>query len=320
MGEPANDGGLPVIFLMGPTASGKTELAVSLATRLPLEIVSVDSALVYRGMDIGTAKPGPDVLARAPHRLLDIRDPAEAYSVAEFRADALAEIAVIHAAGRIPLLVGGTMLYFRALRDGLAEMPGADPAVRAEILELAATEGWSAVHRRLQEVDPETAARLRPTDSQRLQRALEVFELSGRGLSDWWRDQHDAGPLPYPLLQVGLVPGDRAMLHARIARRFEAMLDCGFEAEVRLLHGRADLHPGLPSVRAVGYRQMWAYLDGETGFDEMRQRALAATRQLAKRQLTWLRGWPGLLELDPEGADLHDRAFKIISDFIEPRP
>lgn len=278
----------PAIFLMGPTASGKTELAVHLAACLPLDIISVDSALVYRGMDIGTAKPDTSVLARAPHRLVDICDPAEAYSAARFREDALREMADITASGRHPLLVGGTMLYFRALEQGLAELPSADAELRERLSAWAGREGLEALHRRLAEVDAESAARIHPRDPQRILRALEVYELTGRPLSDWHR-RAQAADFPYRTLKLIRGGGDRGALRARIAERFLAMLDAGFEDEVRRLLARGDLDPELPAMRAVGYRQMAAFLRGEMDRETMVQRAIDASRQLAKRQLTWLR-------------------------------
>ena len=298
------------ICLMGPTASGKTALALALADRLDCGLVSVDSAQVYRGMDIGTAKPEPAVLARYPHRLIEIRDPAEPYSAAEFRRDALTAIGEILAAGRMPLLVGGTMLYFRALIHGLAEMPGADPAIRAGIAALAEREGWDAVHRRLAAVDPASAARIDPGNRQRVQRALEVYLASGRPMSSLHAAQSPAADLPCRLLQLALVPADRAALHRRIAARFQAMLAAGFLDEVRALKARGDLHPDLPSIRSVGYRQVWDYLDGRVSRQEMSERAIAATRQLAKRQLTWLRSWPGL-EILPGDEPEPDKLLKL---------
>lgn len=279
----------PALLLMGPTASGKTKLAIELVVRGPFDIVSVDSGMVYRGMDIGTAKPDAATLARAPHRLIDIRDPAEAYSAAEFRADALREMAAITAAGRIPLLVGGTMLYFRVLLEGLAPMPEADPELRARLEAEAAALGWPALHARLAEVDPASAARLQPNDAQRLQRALEVYELTGKPLSQWHAEQPPPEPLPWRLLQVAVAPPDRAELHDRIARRFDEMLEQGLVAEVARLKARPDLHAGLPSMKAVGYAQVWDFLEGACDAAEMRLRGIYATRQLAKRQHTWLR-------------------------------
>jgi tRNA dimethylallyltransferase len=278
----------PCIFLMGPTASGKTDLAVALVDALPCEIISVDSALVYRGMDIGTAKPDAATLARAPHRLIDFLDPAERYSAARFRADALREIRDIHAAGRVPLLVGGTMLYFRALQYGLSELPAADAAVRARLDAWAAREGWAALHARLAEVDPVSAARIHPNDPQRLQRALEVFELTGRPLSAF-HARGRAGDFDCRLLKFGLLARDRALLHVRIAARFQQMLAAGLMDEVRGLRARGDLDIGMPSMRSVGYRQVWEHLEGNHDYATMVRKGIAATRQLAKRQLTWLR-------------------------------
>lgn len=279
----------PALLLMGPTASGKTGLAVTLAERGPYEIISVDSGMVYRGMDIGTAKPDAETLRRAPHRLIDIRDPADAYSAAEFRRDALTAMADITAAGRIPLLVGGTMLYFRVLLEGLADMPEADAAVRARLEAEAADQGWPALHARLASVDPVTAARLAPNDSQRLQRALEVWELTGKPLSQWHAEQVPPEALPYDMTQIALAPPERAVLHERIERRFDDMLAQGLVDEVQALRARPELHADLPSMRAVGYAQVWDYLDGAFDAGEMRLRGIYATRQLAKRQYTWLR-------------------------------
>ncbi|MBA1149333.1 tRNA (adenosine(37)-N6)-dimethylallyltransferase MiaA [Ectothiorhodospiraceae bacterium WFHF3C12] len=279
----------PVIFLMGPTASGKTGLAVELVQRLPLEIVSVDSALVYRGMDIGTAKPDAATLAAAPHRLIDIRDPAETYSAADFRADALREIEAIHARGHVPLLVGGTMLYFQALESGLAALPAADTAVRERLEQQAADVGWPGLHRRLAEADPETAARLHPNDAQRIQRALEVLALTGRPLSSLLTDAQAPGGLAYPCLKLVVTARDRALLHERIATRFRAMLAQGLIDEVAALKARGDLHAGLPSMRSVGYRQVWTYLEGHWDRETLEHKGIVATRQFAKRQMTWLR-------------------------------
>ncbi|OXS14751.1 tRNA (adenosine(37)-N6)-dimethylallyltransferase MiaA [Zobellella denitrificans] len=289
------------IFLMGPTASGKTSLAMTLCRELPCELISVDSALVYRGMDIGTAKPTAQEQALFPHRLIDLRDPAEAYSAADFRRDALAAMAEITQAGRIPLLVGGTMLYFKALLEGLSPLPGADTAVRAGIEAEAARLGWTELHRQLADIDPVAAARIHPNDPQRLSRALEVFRISGKTLTEL--TQHKGDPLPYKVLQFAIAPAQRAELHRRIAERFRLMLEQGFEQEVRNLYQRGDLHPELPSIRCVGYRQMWDYLDGVVGYDEMVERGIAATRQLAKRQLTWLRSWPDLHWLDTDNKE-----------------
>lgn len=292
----------PAIFLMGPTASGKTGVAVELAQRLPLEIISVDSALVYRDMDIGTAKPDAATLAAAPHHLIDIIDPTEAYSAARFCEDALRLMDKITARGRVPLLVGGTMLYFKALREGLTDLPQADAAVRAEIEAEAAARGWPALHAELTRLDPESGARLQPTDAQRIQRALEVVRLSGRPMSDCWRAGRVAA-LPYRVIPIALIPSDRAVLHAQIARRFDAMLAAGLVDEVRALRERYALDAAMPSMRCVGYRQVWAYQDGEYGYDAMRERGIFATRQLAKRQLTWLRGMHELIRVEAYETD-----------------
>ena len=287
---------LPIIFLMGPTASGKTDLAIALRGHLPVELISVDSTLVYRGMDIGTAKPTEEELAAAPHRLIDIRDPSEPYSVADFLADVEREITDIHRAGRIPLLVGGTMLYFRALLDGLADMPEADAEVRAQIEREAAEFGWPYVHAQLAAVDPQTAAEIHPNHSQRLSRALEVYRVSGKTMSQLRERQHSQAGVGafserYNLCQLAIAPRDRSVLHKRIELRFEKMLKTGLLDEVRKLYDRGDLHKDLPAIRAVGYRQVWDHFDGVWDYDEMIERGVIATRQLAKRQFTWLRGW-----------------------------
>ncbi|XTZ40612.1 tRNA (adenosine(37)-N6)-dimethylallyltransferase MiaA [Salmonella enterica] len=294
--------GLPkAIFLMGPTASGKTALAIALRKVLPVELISVDSALIYRGMDIGTAKPTAEELAAAPHRLLNILDPAQAYSAADFRRDALAAMKEITDAGRIPLLVGGTMLYFKALLEGLSPLPSADPQVRAEIEKQAAERGWEALHQQLREIDPVAATRIHPNDPQRLSRALEVFFISGKTLTDLTQTSGDA--LPYKVQQFAIAPASRELLHQRIEQRFHQMLASGFEAEVRALFARGDLHTDMPSIRCVGYRQMWSYLEGEIQYDEMVYRGICATRQLAKRQMTWLRGWEGVHWLESENPE-----------------
>ncbi|MDE2607681.1 MAG: tRNA (adenosine(37)-N6)-dimethylallyltransferase MiaA [Burkholderiales bacterium] len=281
-----------LVALAGPTASGKSAAALALAPALDAEIISVDSALVYRGMDIGTAKPTPEERARVPHHLIDIRDPAQGYSAADFVADARRLVGEIRARGRRVLLVGGTMLYFKALFEGLAAMPPADPELRAGIEAEARAAGWPALHAQLAQVDPATAARLAPNDAQRIQRALEVFRLTGQPLSRFHRDAAHPGGLR-PDLFLSLEPADRAWLHERIARRFDAMLAAGFLDEVRRLRARGDLDARLPSMRAVGYRQAWEVLEGTAPPDSLRERGIAATRQLAKRQLTWLRGMPG---------------------------
>jgi len=301
----------PAIFLMGPTAAGKTGLAIELVQRLPCEIISVDSALVYRGMDIGTAKPGPEELALAPHRLIDILDPVESYSAAAFRQDALREMAEITAAGRIPLLVGGTMLYYRALQYGLSVLPESDPAVRRQLERQATEHGWQWMHEWLQRVDPVAAARIHPNDPQRIQRALEVYQLTGTPLS---RLQQRDGrqQLPYRLVKLARAPADRATLHRRIALRFRQMLEQGFEQEVRGLLARYTLSDELPSMRAVGYRQMLHYLRGEWDWRTMEEKGIIATRQLAKRQLTWLRADAEVQWLDEQG-DVLSQALKLIS-------
>lgn len=286
---------------MGPTASGKTALAINLRKTLPVELISVDSALIYQGMDIGTAKPTADELAQAPHRLLDILDPAQAYSAADFRRDALNEMAEITASGRIPLLVGGTMLYFKALLEGLSPLPAADLEVRARIEQQAAELGWDALHRQLVDIDPVAGARIHPNDPQRLSRALEVFFISGKTLTELTQTSGEA--LPYQVHQFAIAPASRELLHQRIEQRFHQMLASDFEAEVRALFARGDLHTEMPSIRCVGYRQMWSYLAGEISHEEMVYRGICATRQLAKRQMTWLRGWEGVHWLDSENPD-----------------
>ncbi len=287
----------PAIFLMGPTASGKTGVAVDLVQRLPCEIISVDSALVYRGMDIGTAKPDAATLAAAPHHLIDIIDPTQSYSAAQFRQDALRLMTEITARGHVPLLVGGTMLYFKALRQGLNDLPQADPATRASIDAMAAESGWPAVHAELARLDPATAARLNPADVQRIQRALEVCLLSGQTMSSLLEEE-TAADLPYNIHALALLPGDRAVLHQRIAQRFDAMLAQGLIEEVAQLRRNDELDLSLPSMRCVGYRQAWQYLDGEFDLPDLREKGIAATRQLAKRQLTWLRGMEGITAFD----------------------
>ena len=291
------------IFLMGPTASGKSALAMELVKRLPCDIISVDSALVYRGMDIGTAKPTAAELALAPHRLIDLLDPAQAYSAADFCRDALREMAAITAAGRIPLLVGGSMLYYKALLDGLSPLPEADPQIRAQIEAEAQALGWAVLHQQLLQIDPVAGARIHPNDPQRLSRALEVFRITGKTMTEL--TQQAGCELPYRTLQYAIAPTDRALLRQRIAERFDAMLEQGFEAEVRQLFERGDLSPDLPSIRCVGYRQMWDYLAGVIDYEEMRYRGTVATNQLAKRQLTWLRGWSHPLTWLETGSQLN---------------
>ena len=289
-----------VIFLMGPTASGKTDLAMRLQDELNGEIISVDSALIYKGMDIGSAKPTQAELAKYPHHLVDILDPSERYNAADFRCDALRLMQDISARGKVPILVGGTMMYFKVLIEGMGDLPSASPVVRAEIDAIAAEHGWAYVHSELAKVDPESANRINPNDPQRLQRALEVYRLSGETMTEFRRKEaliKSATPLndfPYNVIQFALAPEDRAVLHKRIETRFIAMCDNGFQGEVLQLKNRGDLHLDLASMRCVGYRQMWQYLDGEYDYDEMLFKGVVATRQLAKRQLTWLRGWQGL--------------------------
>ena len=277
------------IFLMGPTASGKTDLAIQLRQQLPVEVISVDSALIYRGMDIGTAKPSKAELALAPHRLIDIFDPTESYSAANFRTDALREMQEISAQGKIPLLVGGTMLYYKALLEGLSPLPSADEKVRSEIEAKAALIGWGGLHQELSKIDPISAQRINPNDSQRINRALEVFYLTGKTLTELTAQKGEA--LPYDILQFAIAPEQREVLHLRIEQRFHKMIELGFQQEVEKLYRRADLNENLPSIRCVGYRQMWEYLRGDYDHDEMVFRGICATRQLAKRQITWLRGW-----------------------------
>ena len=277
------------IFLMGPTASGKTDLAIQLRQQLPVEVISVDSALIYRGMDIGTAKPSKAELALAPHRLIDICDPSESYSAANFRTDALREMQEISAQGKIPLLVGGTMLYYKALLEGLSPLPSADEKVRSEIEEKAALIGWGELHQELSKIDPISAQRINPNDSQRINRSLEVFYLTGKTLTELTAQKGEA--LPYDILQFAIAPEQREVLHLRIEQRFHKMIELGFQQEVEKLYRRPDLNENLPSIRCVGYRQMWEYLRGDYDHDEMVFRGICATRQLAKRQITWLRGW-----------------------------
>lgn len=278
---------------MGPTASGKTDLAIYLTEHFPVDIISVDSAMVYRGLNIGSAKPSAEELAKAPHRLIDVVDPLEVYSAARFRKDALNEMAAITEVGRIPLLVGGTMLYFRALLLGLSELPAADDITRQKLEQQAKESGWGKMHQRLAEVDAEAAARIHPNDPQRIQRALEVYEVTGTAMSQLQKEQK-AEPLPYQVLKLALIPSDRAVLHQRIEKRFSQMLEQGLIDEVKTLRDRGDLHQDLPAIRAVGYRQVWDYLDNRIDYTGMKERGVIATRQLAKRQLTWLRSEKGL--------------------------
>lgn len=278
-----------LISLMGPTASGKTAFAMALYDRYPIDIISVDSALIYRGMNIGTAKPTQSELQIYPHKLIDICDPSESYSAANFRSDAISAIENTLNNGRIPLLVGGTMLYFKALIEGLSPLPAANSEIRQQIEEKANKYGWQSIHEELKKVDPVSASRIHPNDPQRLNRALEVYLISGKSLTEL--TQHSGELLPYDIMQFAIMPPDRAELHQRIEQRFLQMLELGFEDEVKRLMERGDLHSNLPSIRCVGYRQMWEYLSGEISYDEMVFKGICATRQLAKRQITWLRGW-----------------------------
>ncbi len=297
----SNQNSPKVLTLMGPTASGKTALALALAEQHNCEIISVDSALIYKEMDIGTAKPGAEELALAPHRLIDILDPVESYSAADFRRDAIKEINHIIESGKTPLLVGGTMLYFKALLEGLSPLPEAEPEIREQITREAEEDGWQRIHERLRQVDPVAAERIHQNDPQRLSRALEVYRISGKSLTEL--TQVKAEPLAYEFVQFAVAPSERKVLHDLIAGRFESMLEQGFVEEVTRLRQRGDLDVNLPSMRCVGYRQCWQYLDGEFGYNEMVEKVVAATRQLAKRQLTWLRGWKNLnwLESGAEG-------------------
>ncbi|MCV6609286.1 MAG: tRNA (adenosine(37)-N6)-dimethylallyltransferase MiaA [Amphritea sp.] len=305
----------PAIFLMGPTASGKTDLAMALYDRLPCEIISVDSAMIYRQMDIGTATPDAEFLARYPHRLVDILDPAESYSAADFRADALREMAEISAAGKIPLLVGGTMLYYQALLKGLAQLPQADQAIRDRLVQEAEQHGWDYLHQRLQQVDPQAAERIHPNDPQRMQRALEVYELTGRSMTELWQEQ-EKQKLPYNVVQLCVMPQERKTLHERIEKRFHIMLEQGFENEVRQLWERGDLNLQMPSMRCVGYRQMWEYFDGVWSYDEMVEKGIIATRQLAKRQVTWLRSWDNLNTFETGDPNLIKNTLKLLEGII----
>ena len=299
------------VLLMGPTASGKTDLAISLCKRFPCDIISVDSALVYRGMDIGTAKPDAETLRRTPHQLIDIREPEESYSAGDFVRDARAAIATSVSVGRLPILAGGTMMYFRALTEGIADLPVADNELRAQIDAQAGEKGWPAMHAELAQVDPVIAARLSPNDSQRIQRALEVFRQSGKPLSAWQEEAvSEADDIDYIKIALQIEP--RSLLHARIEQRLDQMIGSGFEAEMRRLMARPGLNRDCPSMRSVGYRQFWAYLDGELSSTEARDRALFATRQLAKRQLTWLRSENDVFSVNP----LEDAAVDTISAYL----
>lgn len=301
------------IFLMGPTAAGKTDTAIALHERLGHELISVDSAMVYRGMDIGSAKPSAAELARAPHHLIDIRDPAEPYSAADFRVDAFSLMRQISAAGRVPLLVGGTMLYYKRLVEGVANLPSADPAIRQRLEAQWQAEGLISLHKQLAEVDAVSAQRIHPNDPQRLMRALEVYFASGRPMSELWAEQQPE-TFPWRVLSIALAPSDRSLLHQRIAQRFEVMLGEGLINEVAALKKRNDLHLGLPAMKSVGYRQVWEYLEGEYDYATLVERGVIATRQLAKRQLTWLRSWPELNWVDSQRSDALDQVLKLVRD------
>jgi tRNA dimethylallyltransferase len=318
------------IFLMGATAAGKTDLAVELTKSIPCDIVSVDSALIYKGMDIGTAKPDANVLAEAPHRLIDIIDPSESYSVAQFYQDALKEMNEISAAGRIPLLTGGTMMYFRILSQGIGALPSADENVRKVIVQDAAEHGWPYVHAQLEKVDLEAAQRIKPTDPQRLQRALEVYRVTGKTMTQIWAEQKDPTgekgnsdytelnsglpPVPYDVVSLAIGPSDRKVLHQRIEQRYHLMLKAGFIDEVKGFFDTEHMHADMPSMKCVGYRQVWDYLDNKLSYDEMIERGIIATRQLAKRQLTWLRRWPNLNQLETNDSKVLAKAMKIIEN------
>ena len=301
------------IFLMGPTAAGKTDTAIALHERLGHQLISVDSAMVYRGMDIGSAKPSADELARAPHRLIDIRDPATPYSAADFRADALNEMRQISAVGQVPLLVGGTMLYYKHLMEGVANLPSADAAIRQDLEARWQADGLAALHRTLADVDPLSAQRIHPNDPQRLMRALEVYYASGRPMSALWAEQQPE-TFPWRVLSIALLPAERSVLHQRIARRFEMMLQEGLIDEVAALKQRNDLHGDLPAMKSVGYRQVWEYLEGRYDDDTLVERGIIATRQLAKRQITWLRRWPSLHWIDTLQSNALDKVLKIVRE------
>jgi len=302
---------LPVLFLMGPTASGKTDLALNLYDHTDVEIISVDSALIYREMDIGTAKPDRETLEKYPHALVDILDPTEVYSASDFAEDARQLIDQAHRKGKLPVLVGGTILYFKALAEGLAKLPEANAEIRAEIEAQAEQEGWPSVHARLAQLDPASGERLGPNDQQRIQRALEVFLMTGRSIDSHWQEQQTL-ELPWKVIPIALMPEDRAQLHQRIELRFNLMLEQGFEAEVVRIRERGDLNLNLPSMRCVGYRQMWQYLDGELDWQEMHHKGVVATRQLAKRQMTWLRSWQGAEVIDPLAENLFKKTLALI--------
>ncbi len=338
--------GLPLaICLMGPTAAGKTDLALALTERLPCDIISVDSALIYKGMDIGTAKPDKAFLKKAPHRLIDIIEPFESYSVAQFYADAYREMQDITAKGRVPLLVGGTMMYYRIIQQGIANLPSADEQVRKDIVREAQQFGWAHIHAQLEKVDPDSAARIKPTDPQRLQRALEVYRVSGKTMTQLWQEQQSGAgkttdnvytgtqshgkaksidrednvgaglsPIPYSFVNFSISPIDRKELHQRIEKRFDIMLENGFISEVEGFYQQANITSDMTSMRCVGYRQAWDYLEGTLSYEAMRERGIIATRQLAKRQLTWLRSWPNLYQLDTNDTKVLAKALKIVEN------
>jgi tRNA dimethylallyltransferase len=299
---------MKLLCLTGPTASGKTQLAIELTQHLPCDIISVDSAMIYRGMDIGTAKSSAEEQKIAPHRLIDICDPSETYSAGQFREDALTEIKDILSHDRIPLLVGGTMLYFKVLQQGLAELPTADPEIRKEIFAQAEEIGWQEMHKKLAEIDSQSAERINKNDSQRIQRALEIYAITGKSMTELLTKKHIT---PYQFLNIAIAPSERSILHERIEKRFQQMLEKGFIEEVEQLFKRGDLHSDLPAIRTVGYRQIWQYLAGKLTKEEMQEKAIIATRQLAKRQLTWLRSWPDLQWFDSENISI-DKLMHLI--------
>ena len=310
-----NNKKLPVIFIMGPTASGKTDLAIALRDHMPVELINVDSAQIYDQMDIGTAKPDIETLTRAPHRLLGFCDPANSYSAADFAQDAKKEISEIHKLGRIPLLVGGSMLYFKVLLEGMSDLPAADAEIRNSIQRQADIEGWSSLHAELKKVDPKSAERLHPNHSQRIQRALEVYKITGVSLSDLQQQSEGGIKDTYDVQQYALIPQNRALLHQRIEQRFNAMMEAGFEEEVKMLFRRGDLHSDMPSIRAAGYSQLWSYLEGQVSLDEAVERAIIATRQLSKRQQTWLRNWPNCHQISVDDGEQF-YSTQVLCDFI----
>lgn len=315
MNTPVTDKKLPVIFIMGPTASGKTDLAIALRDHMPVELINVDSAQIYDQMDIGTAKPDIETLARAPHRLLGFCDPADSYSAADFAQDAKKEISEIHKLGRIPLLVGGSMLYFKVLLEGMSNLPAADAEIRKSIQQQADIKGWSSLHAELQKIDPKTAERLHPNHSQRIQRALEVYKITGVSLSDLQQQSEGGIEATCDVKQYALIPQNRALLHQRIEQRFAAMMEAGFEDEVKKLFQRGDLNSDMPSIRAAGYSQLWSYLKGQVSLDEAVELAIIATRQLSKRQQTWLRNWPNCHQISVDDGKQY-YSTQVLCDFI----